>query len=240
MSHFNRRQMLGAAMAAAGVAAATEDLAAAESKEDLPTFRYAMEASKARVTEGGSAKEATIKQLPISKGLAGVSMRIKSGRYPRAPLARERGRVGLRHQGAGSHDRDRAREHFGDQRFRSRRRLVLPPRPRPYAPELSARRNATSSWSSMTAHSPSSAPSAALTGWDIRHPPCSRKARLARVGLCEVPEGGAVHLNGRIRDQGNPAASSEDVRSARPRHIAIRSGPDQPTPLRGRGAPGHG
>jgi oxalate decarboxylase len=38
-----------------------------------------MEASKPRVTEGGSAREATIKQLPISKGLAGVSMRIKPG-----------------------------------------------------------------------------------------------------------------------------------------------------------------
>jgi oxalate decarboxylase len=38
-----------------------------------------MEASKPRVAEGGVAREATIKQLPISKGLAGVSMRLKPG-----------------------------------------------------------------------------------------------------------------------------------------------------------------
>jgi oxalate decarboxylase len=47
--------------------------------EELPTFRFAMEEQKGRVTEGGSAKEATIKQLPISKGLAGVSMRLNPG-----------------------------------------------------------------------------------------------------------------------------------------------------------------
>ena len=50
-----------------------------ETKEELPTFRYAMEEQKGRITEGGSAKEATVKQLPISNGLAGVSMRLKPG-----------------------------------------------------------------------------------------------------------------------------------------------------------------
>jgi oxalate decarboxylase len=56
-------------------------LARPEDKEEkgLPTFRYAMEKQKGRVTEGGSAKEATVKQLPISTGIAGVSMRLKPG-----------------------------------------------------------------------------------------------------------------------------------------------------------------
>jgi oxalate decarboxylase len=81
MSDLSRRQMLGAAAAvASGLAAATEGRAEeAEAKEELPTFRYALEREKGRVTEGGSAKEATVKQLPISTGLAGVSMRLKPG-----------------------------------------------------------------------------------------------------------------------------------------------------------------
>jgi oxalate decarboxylase len=48
-------------------------------EQELPCFRYAMEQQKGRVTEGGSAKEATVKQLPIAKGIAGVSMRLKPG-----------------------------------------------------------------------------------------------------------------------------------------------------------------
>jgi oxalate decarboxylase len=80
MSDLNRRQMFGAAaVLAGGLAAATGRSNAAEGKEELPTFRFAMEQQKGRVTEGGSAKEATVKQLPISTGLAGVSMRLKPG-----------------------------------------------------------------------------------------------------------------------------------------------------------------
>src|SRR5262249_27855618 len=38
-----------------------------------------MEKQRGRVTKGGSAKEATVHQLPISTGLAGVSMRLNPG-----------------------------------------------------------------------------------------------------------------------------------------------------------------
>jgi oxalate decarboxylase len=82
MSEFNRRDVLGAAAATAvGLLAVTGRAEAAgdQPQEELPTFRYAMEQQKGRVTEGGSAKEATVKQLPISKGIAGVSMRLKPG-----------------------------------------------------------------------------------------------------------------------------------------------------------------
>lgn len=47
--------------------------------DSLPTFRYALEQSPAREMPGGTAREATIKQLPISTGLAGVSMKLKPG-----------------------------------------------------------------------------------------------------------------------------------------------------------------
>ncbi|MHB1424372.1 MAG: cupin domain-containing protein [Gemmataceae bacterium] len=45
----------------------------------LPTFRFALEKSEAKVIGGNSAREATVKQLPISKGIAGVSMRLEPG-----------------------------------------------------------------------------------------------------------------------------------------------------------------
>jgi oxalate decarboxylase len=80
MSELNRRQVLGSLAGAAGSLAVASGAASASGKhEDLPTFRYPMEQQRGRVTEGGSAKEATVKQLPISTGIAGVSMRLKPG-----------------------------------------------------------------------------------------------------------------------------------------------------------------
>ena len=38
-----------------------------------------MEENRGHETEGGSAKQATVKELPVSKGLAGVSMRFNPG-----------------------------------------------------------------------------------------------------------------------------------------------------------------
>lgn len=47
--------------------------------KELPTFKFALEKSKGRVIGGSYGKEATVEQLPISKGLAGVSMRLEPG-----------------------------------------------------------------------------------------------------------------------------------------------------------------
>jgi oxalate decarboxylase len=47
--------------------------------DELPTFRFALEKSEGKVIGGNSAREATVKQLPISKGIAGVSMRLEPG-----------------------------------------------------------------------------------------------------------------------------------------------------------------
>ena len=47
--------------------------------DELPTFRFALEKSEGKVIGGSSGKEATVKQLPISKGIAGVSMRLEPG-----------------------------------------------------------------------------------------------------------------------------------------------------------------
>ena len=49
------------------------------SGKELPTFKFALEKSKGKVMDGSFGKEATVTQLPISKGIAGVSMRLEPG-----------------------------------------------------------------------------------------------------------------------------------------------------------------
>src|SRR5438552_2584396 len=49
------------------------------SGKDLPTFKFALEKSKGKVIGKSYGKEATVEQLPISKGIAGVSMKIEPG-----------------------------------------------------------------------------------------------------------------------------------------------------------------
>src|SRR5215203_4402565 len=46
---------------------------------ELPPFKFALEQSTGKVIGGSFGKEATVEQLPISKGLAGVSMRLEPG-----------------------------------------------------------------------------------------------------------------------------------------------------------------
>jgi oxalate decarboxylase len=47
--------------------------------KDLPTFKFALEKSDGKVIGNSYGKEATVAQLPISKGIAGVSMRLEPG-----------------------------------------------------------------------------------------------------------------------------------------------------------------
>ncbi len=49
------------------------------SGKELPTFKFALEQSRGKVMGGSFGKEATVEQLPISKGIAGVSMRLEPG-----------------------------------------------------------------------------------------------------------------------------------------------------------------
>src|SRR5712692_8467968 len=49
------------------------------SGKELPTFKFALEKSKGRAIGKSTAKEATVEQLPISKGISGVSMRLAPG-----------------------------------------------------------------------------------------------------------------------------------------------------------------
>src|SRR5882757_8515423 len=49
------------------------------SGKDLPTFKFALEKSAGKVIGNSFGKEATVEQLPISKGIAGVTMRLAPG-----------------------------------------------------------------------------------------------------------------------------------------------------------------
>jgi oxalate decarboxylase len=80
---FSRRGLFDAvtgasfAMAAAAVA---EGAPAGENKiEPIAPFKYNIESRPGWQGEGGSAKEATVEEFPISQSIAGVSMRLKPG-----------------------------------------------------------------------------------------------------------------------------------------------------------------
>src|SRR4051794_22512826 len=47
--------------------------------EAMPEFRYSLDGSVPKITSGGWAKEATVHQFPISKGIAGVHMFLNPG-----------------------------------------------------------------------------------------------------------------------------------------------------------------
>ena len=94
MSNFHRRDFLtGAAAfaAGAGTLSAASRLAAGDPSfmnnvpdplltgKELPTFKFALEKSEAKVIGKNTAREATVEQLPISKGIAGVSMGLEPG-----------------------------------------------------------------------------------------------------------------------------------------------------------------
>src|SRR5262245_17895745 len=48
------------------------------SGKELPTFRFELEKSKGKVLGNSFGKEVTVEQLPISKGIAGVSMQLEA------------------------------------------------------------------------------------------------------------------------------------------------------------------
>jgi oxalate decarboxylase len=93
MSDPHRREFLTAAAGIASLATLSEVEAAAAgdpsfmnnvpdpvlSGTEISTFKFALEKSEGKVIGNSYGKEATVTQLPISNGLAGVSMRIEPG-----------------------------------------------------------------------------------------------------------------------------------------------------------------
>jgi oxalate decarboxylase len=82
----SRRWLFGsgsAALAGIGVLASPASAALVAAKQEsfpeLPDFRYLLEQSRGWTGPGGSAKEVTVDEFPISKSIAGVSMRLAPG-----------------------------------------------------------------------------------------------------------------------------------------------------------------
>lgn len=90
MSELSRRNFIGSAAAIGGMAALAAgdetDFAFKNNVPDpllagktLPTFKFELEKSTGKVIGNSYGKEATVEQLPISKGIAGVSMQLEPG-----------------------------------------------------------------------------------------------------------------------------------------------------------------
>ena len=100
---------------------------------------------KGKVIGGSFGKEATVKQLPISKGIAGVSMRLEPGAMRELHWHATAAEWAFVIEGRVRTTVIDPQGQLRDQRLRARRRLVLPPRPRPHAPVPGRRADATSS-----------------------------------------------------------------------------------------------
>src|SRR5262245_11261372 len=91
MSGLSRRDFIGSAALVGMMGAAMKEAEAGDpsfqnnvpdpvaSGEELPTFKFELEKSEGKVIGGSYGKEATVRQLPISKGIAGVSMGLAPG-----------------------------------------------------------------------------------------------------------------------------------------------------------------
>jgi oxalate decarboxylase len=80
MTHPTRREILGTAAATAGAIMAEVEADAAQAKAaDLPAFRFQLGKVKDQVFNGGVSRQATADNFPVSKGIAGVYMRLEAG-----------------------------------------------------------------------------------------------------------------------------------------------------------------
>src|ERR1700719_1193748 len=108
MSEFTRRSFIGTAAAAVGSVAALQKVVGADrsksdpdeanqalddqkpdsmwqhgtdSKSLVPNFKYPFSFANKRVYDGGWSREVTVRELPVSKTLAGVNMRLTAGGF---------------------------------------------------------------------------------------------------------------------------------------------------------------
>jgi oxalate decarboxylase len=95
MSNLTRRNFLGAAAVMAGGLTGLQKVVGAErgqnpdsiwppstdSKSLVQNFKYPFSFANKRTHEGGWSREVTVRELPVSKTLAGVNMRLTAGGF---------------------------------------------------------------------------------------------------------------------------------------------------------------
>lgn len=81
MTELSRREVLGAGLlTAGGLATGVGEVEASDAKPgELPAFRYQLGKDKDQVYDGGTSKQATADNFPVSKGIAGVLMTLQAG-----------------------------------------------------------------------------------------------------------------------------------------------------------------
>ena len=202
--------------------------------KELPTFKFALEKSEGKVIGKSYGKEATVEQLPISKGIAGVSMGLEPGAmrelHWHATAAEwafvDKGRVRTTVIAPG-----RVR---GDERLRAGGRVVLPARPRPHA-RMPGRR-------AVPLH-PDLRQRLLLRVRHVQHHRLDRphpqaavgeELRPSRIGLRRVPEErGVLRPRGAAAGEaGGPAqgmeAAAADAQVSTPRQSAARQQQGRP------------
>ena len=113
--------------------------------KELPTFKFALEKSEGKVIGGSFGKEATVKQLPISKGIAGVSMRLEPGAMRELHWHATAAEWAFVIEGRVRTTVIDPQGYAETNDFEPGRHLVLPARPRPHARSAWATSRATSS-----------------------------------------------------------------------------------------------
>ena len=106
---------------------------------ELPSFRYPLGGAEDRAIQRRHRQGSQCHRLP---GLGKACRRLhdaRAGRAARAALARQCRRMGLCDRGPLPRHHHRPRRPMRDRRFRPRRRLVFPARPRPFDPGARAR-----------------------------------------------------------------------------------------------------
>ena len=146
MSEVSRRGFIGSAAAAGMLALNTADAQEGFpfknnvpdpllSGKELPTFKFAAgKIRRAQSMDGSYGKEATVVQLPISKGIAGVSMRLEPGVMRELHWHATAAEWAFVIEGRCRTTVVDPAGQLADQRLRSRRRLVLSARPRALDP----------------------------------------------------------------------------------------------------------
>jgi oxalate decarboxylase len=85
--------------------------------KELPTFKFELEKSKGKVLGNSFGKEATVEQLPISKGIAGVSMQLEPGVMRELHWHATAGGMGVCVERSCAHHRDQSCWANGDERL---------------------------------------------------------------------------------------------------------------------------
>ena len=195
------------------------------SGKELPTFKFELEKSEGRVLGGSYGKEATVEQLPISKGIAGVSMRMEPGVMRELHWHATAAEWAFVTEGAVRTTVIDPQGCSETNDFRAGRHLVLPARPRPCHRDARATSRAISSWSSTTDTSPSSAPSASRD-W-IGHAPKELLAKnfgLPASTFDSFPKNEVYFAKGKIPPAvaAPPAARLEDGLRSRTSTVCFR------------------